>query len=162
MKKALLLLLPFLSFLVSHAQMPADEIQLVQQLWGKEKKAIIGDYLQLTEKEGSAFWPLYDQYQVAQSKISGERLNLMGNYTRQYSTLTDKQAQNLAKGFLSNNKAMGKLQQRYFKKMSKQVGPLQAARFMQAESYIDTKIKSALSEYIPFIREGKALTSSVH
>ncbi|MFN9493486.1 MAG: hypothetical protein ACK57D_10575, partial [Sphingobacteriales bacterium] len=52
-----------------------------------------------------------------------------------------------------NDKAVLKLQEKYFKKISKSLSPLKAVQFMQADQYIQTTVKSALQDAIPFIGE---------
>ncbi|MBL7852351.1 MAG: hypothetical protein JNN04_15715, partial [Cyclobacteriaceae bacterium] len=64
MKKAILLSVFFFGALVLKAQPTVDEINLIQSAYGMEKRAIVEQYMKLTEAEASAFWKIYDEYEV--------------------------------------------------------------------------------------------------
>jgi hypothetical protein len=50
-------------------------------------------------------------------------------------------------------KNYSKMQGKYYKKMSKLVGGLNASRFFQLEDYLENNIRLAIQESIPFIGE---------
>jgi hypothetical protein len=59
----------------------------------------------------------------------------------------------LASATLNNNIKLEKLYQKYYGKMKKKVGGLEAAKFIQLETYLQTAIRSELQEAIPLIGE---------
>ena len=153
MKKIVLSICILLSATAVSAQSAKDEVAFIRSIFGKEKKELIRQFMNLNQEESAKFWPIYDEYTAAQQKLADDRISAIGDYARQYSGLTDEQASSLANRIFKNDQAVLKLQNKYFKKMSKSLTPLKAAQFMQADQYIQTTIKSATQDLIPFIGE---------
>ncbi len=142
---------------VSPAFAQSDEVGMIQELWGMEKKALIDDYMAFSATEADAFWPIYDDYMAAKQELSRNRIKLIMDYADNLGTLTSDKASELTMGVLNNDVKMNKLQKKYFKKMGKAITPLRAAEFLQVERYLDTTIRSEFQEAIPFIGEINAL-----
>lgn len=153
MKKIFLSILVLVTVNAVSAQSMSDEVAYIRSIFGKEKKELIKQFMNLNDAESAKFWPVYDQYTEAQKKLADERIAAIADYAKQYNGLTDDQAKNLVGRILKNDKAVTKLQGQYFKKLSKTLSPLKAAQFMQADQYIQTTIKSAMQDLIPFIGE---------
>jgi hypothetical protein len=131
----------------------ADEMAEIRQILGKEKKDLIKQFMNLNEADAAKFWPLYDQYSEKRTSIANDRISLLKDYVNGYDGMTEELASSLGKKYFKNESANLKLQQKYFKKISKSVSPMKAMQFMQAENYIQTTIKSALQDAIPFVGE---------
>lgn len=153
MKKLILSLCILLAASAASAQAVKDEVAFIRSIFGKEKKDLIRQFMNLNEAESAKFWPIYEEYTAAQQNLADDRIAAIGDYANQYSGLTDDQASTLANRIFKNDQAVLKLQNKYFKKMSKSLTPLKAAQFMQADQYIQTTIKSATQDLIPFIGE---------
>jgi sorbitol-specific phosphotransferase system component IIBC len=138
-----------------NAQTLKDEIQYVQEHWGKEKKTLVMEALKLNTEAGNKFWPLYDEYQVSRKKLGEDRIMAIKNYADNYETMTDSKATEIANQILKNDKAMNKLMTDYLKKMSKAVGAIKAVQFLQVEGYLDNQIKAAISDALPFMPDPK-------
>jgi hypothetical protein len=141
-----------LCFFVAQAQVQKDEVEMVQTLWGKEKRQLTTELLQLTPAETTAFNPIFDQYLEARKKLGLERMNLIQEYADNYSSMTDDRVKSMAKGALSNNKALNKLHGKYFKKFSKALSPTKAGQWLQFESYIDAVVREEVSTALPFLK----------
>jgi nitric oxide reductase large subunit len=137
------------------AQTLKDEVAYVQQIWGKDKKALVTEVLKLNTEEGNKFWPLYDAYQAERMKIGQDRVAAIKNYADNYSNMTDDKAKEIASQLIKNNDALNKLQKSYLKKMSKDVSGIRAVQFLQLESYIDNMLKAAISDELPFMPDPK-------
>jgi len=151
MRFVLLLLLLF-SGNVLFAQEDSD-LKTIQSVFGKEKKALVTQYMDFRNNSNDPFWALYDQYEADRRSLSRERLAILQDYTRLYNTLDDESATSLAKRTLSNDLAYDKFYQKYFKRFSKVLGGKNAAKFMQLELYLQNAIKSSILNAIPFIGE---------
>ena len=138
-----------------NAQTVKDELAYVQQIWGKEKKAVVSEALQLKTEDAEKFWPLYEAYQTTRNKLGQDRMAAIENYSNNFETMTDAKATEIAKAVLANNKALNKLQGDYLKKISKAVSPIKAVQFLQLENYIDAQIKAVVSEALPFFPDKK-------
>lgn len=130
-----------------------DEIQLIQSAYGMEKRAIVEQYMKVSDGEKDAFWKLYEEYEVSRKAYGQKRVKNIVDYANNYATLTDEKAAELAKASLANQMEFTKLQQSTFAKMSKAMTAKRAAQFMQLESYLETIIRLKISDGIPFIGE---------
>ena len=63
MKKTLLFFAFICAFVFVKAQTNAEEIDLVQSVFGMEKKAIISEFIKVNDAQKDAFWKLYDEYE---------------------------------------------------------------------------------------------------
>jgi hypothetical protein len=154
MKKITLLLIASLCFSVyTFAQLKEGDIKIVQQYFGTGKTALVKEYMELTPRQDSIFWKDYDAYEIARLDIGKRRIQMIDEYARNYSTLTDAKATELINKANALEVEFKKLQKTYYKKMSKTIGALKAAQFYQFESYINNVINISIQENIPFVGE---------
>lgn len=146
----LLLLLPGMGVV---AQNTDEELQLVREQWGVDKKALIMQYMNFNEAESKAFWPVYDAYMKQQKLLVDARIATIKDYAKNYTKLTDAKAIELTNKVVDNDMAISKLQKDYFAKFSKVIKPLRASQYMQVEYYLQNTIKSMIQDEIPFIGE---------
>ncbi|HMT27735.1 MAG TPA: hypothetical protein PKD91_00505 [Bacteroidia bacterium] len=130
-----------------------EDIDIIQSVYGKSKKELVGSYMKLAEPQATAFWKVYDEYEVERKELSKEKMRLIADYAKNYETLNDAKADELALATLKNNLNYEKLYSKYYGKVKKVVGALSAARFMQLETYLQTTIRSEIQEAIPFISD---------
>jgi hypothetical protein len=155
MKKILLSLFMAGFALAASAQTLKEELQYIQEIWGKEKKTLVNEAIKLNGEEANKFWPLYDEYQVERQKFGQKRLEAIKMYSDNFETMTDAKAEEITKMVLDNNLSLDKLQSKYYKKMVKAVGAIKATQFIQLEGYIDSQIKAAISDALPFFPDPK-------
>src|SRR5262245_35276991 len=96
-----------------------------------QKTAIVTAAMQLNEQQSAAFWPVYREYDAELTKIWDRRIELLRSYGASYQAMTDAKAKELAQGFLRVDDQTVDLREKYFNKMSRAVGPILAARFLQ-------------------------------
>ena len=60
-----------------------------------EKVAILTEVMAFNEAEDKAFWPIHREYESELAALGDERVALIAEYARSYSTLTDAAAQSL-------------------------------------------------------------------
>jgi 5'-deoxynucleotidase YfbR-like HD superfamily hydrolase len=155
MKKILLSLFMAGFALAASAQTLKEELQYIQEIWGKEKKTLVNEAIKLNGEQANKFWPLYDEYQVERQKFGQKRLDAIKMYSDNFETMTDAKAEEITKMVLDNNLSLDKLQSKYYKKMVKAVGAIKATQFIQLEGYIDSQIKAAISDALPFFPDPK-------
>jgi len=104
MKRALLKII-FIAgfFFMASAQTEKEDIAIAQSIFGKTKKAVISDNIQISEIEQKAFWALYDQYEIKSNEINMARIDLIKRYADNYNTLTDESAAKLATDYIENS-----------------------------------------------------------
>jgi hypothetical protein len=153
MKKLIVLSMAFIFSASLFAQSNKEDIDLIQSIFGKEKKELVQVYMTIPEAQAAKFWTLYDTYEDARKKLGKERIALIEAYATNYETLDNKKATELVTKKLAWADKYTKFQQSYFTKFSAVIGGLQAAKFIQLEDYIENCIRLSIQEDIPFIGE---------
>lgn len=152
MKKIITIAFTILISLTGYSQ-NNDEIQIIQDLWGLEKKEIVSTYMKLTSEEATSFWEEYNKYETSRKELGRERLTILNEYADNYENLSDEIASDLMKRGLANQMSIDKLINKTFKKMSKSIPSKKAALFVQLENYFMVVTKMAIQESIFFIGE---------
>jgi hypothetical protein len=128
-------------------------MELVKDIFKVEKKAVVADFLKLTDEQASIFWPTYDKYETERGKISNMRIDNITKYVDEYLTLTNEQADELAKKSMEIDSKTLALRKKYYKIIAKELGALKAASFMQLEEYIALAIDASLYDSLPLVGE---------
>jgi hypothetical protein len=154
MKKLLafaVICLPLFSF----AQSNKEDIDLIQSIYGKEKKTIVADFIKLEGAQKDAFWKLYDEYEGKRKALGQKRVALLEKYAANYGSMDDATTSDLIKQTVSLGAETDKLIATYHKKIEKVAGAKPAAQFYQLEVYLLSAIRTTIFENIPFIGELK-------
>lgn len=130
-----------------------DEISLVQSAFGKDKKMIVEAFMDLPESVAPSFWSVYEEYESERQALSRERIKLINDYLENYDNIDEELATSLATSSLKNDVALSKLHQKYFKKFKKVTSAVDAAKFLQVDTYIHNTIRNAMQQELPFIGE---------
>ena len=153
MKKFALIFLGIIAYTLGYAQSDAEEIQIMQSLFGMEKKALVAEFIQLDIAEHGVFWALYDQYEAERKALGKNRIGLIKQYAEHYDDMTDEQATEFMKQMISQRKVTDKLIDTYYKKILKAADPVVAMQFFQVESYILSAIRMNLLGAVPFVQK---------
>ena len=113
------------------------------------RTTIITATMNFNEKEGSAFWPIYQQYEYERSKIDNSRVAVIKEYTREYPNLTDAEAKAMAEQILESDSRLAALKQKYFKKFNKVLPALTVTKFFQLERRIDLMMDMQVEASLP-------------
>lgn len=132
-----------------------DELDVIQTVWGKNKKALTMDFLQLAPEQAAAFGPIYDEYLEARKKITQVRGEAMEAFAAKNAQLDDESAKDMVTKLMKNNSNLASLQSKTFKKLSKALSPAKAAQWWQLESYIDAEIRAAILGELPLLQPVK-------
>jgi len=138
---------------IAMAQSNKEDIEIIQNMFGKEKKELIQVYMTIPEDKKASFWTLYDQYETDRKSLGKERFALIEAYAKDYATLDDKKAGALMDRKMKWQGDYVKLQKKYYDSMTKVIGGLQASKFFQLEDYLENNIRLYIQENIPFIDE---------
>jgi hypothetical protein len=113
------------------------------------KKQLIAANLTLTDSEATKFWPVYEQYSAEFAKINDARAALVKEYSDQYGTQTDDQADNLVRRWLDADIAAAQLRQQYVPIFRKVLPGKKAATFFQLDRRISMMIDVQLTSQLP-------------
>ena len=113
------------------------------------KKQLIAANLTLTDSEATKFWQVYEQYSAETGKINDTRTAIIKEYSDEYGTLTDDQADNLIRRWLDTDIQQTKLRQRYVPIFRGVLTAKKAATFFQLDRRISTIIDVQLTSQLP-------------
>lgn len=158
------------ALLISFAHTPAVSadtttldhyVEMLRSDLKAEKTAILTEALNLTDAEGKAFWPIYREYEMELSAWGDQRYRLLKDYAKAYNAdvVNDALADDLAKHFMTLQNQRLTLMQKYYKKLAKEVSPMRAAQFLQAENQIGLLVDLSIASEVPFLEKGKAVAS---
>ena len=76
------------------SQSATTNMDILAQKIKADKKLLVAQTMQLTDQEGTAFWPIYDAYQADLGKINARLKTGIENYAKDYNadTMTDAKA----------------------------------------------------------------------
>ena len=135
------------------SQTEKDEVAIFQNAFGIEKRTLIENYMKVDESKAAEFWKLYETYENSRRAIGLKRIQNITKYAENYENFTPESINAIMKNALDVQKEMTSLWGSTYKKMSKVITPVEAAKFIQAEMYIENTIRQALLEQVPLIGE---------
>ena len=149
MTKSILAILFITCFSFSNiAQTNQDEVQLMQSLYGMEKRDIVAEFIELSDSQQEEFWLLYDEYEIKRQEIGKERFRLLSSYVNDYGEVKPENADNFMKQVIPLRIKSDKLVDNYYKKVKTKTDPIVAMQFYQIENYLFDAIKMELLEEI--------------
>ena len=155
MKKFILAIVFALMALPSFSQTQKDEVAIFQNAFGIEKRTLIENYMKIDASKAAEFWKLYEAYEASRRELGLKRVENINKYADNYGNFSAESVNAIIKNALTVQKEMTSLWGSTYKKMSKVITPVEAAKFIQAEMYIENTIRQALLEKVPLIGELK-------
>jgi hypothetical protein len=104
-------------------------VSLKDTMLDMKKRKIVLDYLDLTEAEKAAFWPLYEDYYKEINPIETESLLLLSLCSSD--EIDEKDMEKYSKRLLLNDLVLAKIRRQYFAKFKAGLSSLRASQFMQ-------------------------------
>lgn len=153
MKKLIVLAAAVLVGFGLRAQSNKEDIDILQSIYGKDKKEIVSGFIKLEGTQKDAFWQLYDAYETERKGLGKQRIALLEQYAANYGTMDDVQMDKLMKDIQSLQGKTDKLIITYYGKIKKASGVKSAAQFYELEGYLLSVIRCTILENIPFIGE---------
>ena len=153
MKRVTLFILGFLFSSALFAQSNKEDVDMIQAIFGKEKKTMVASFVQVEASKADAFWAVYDEYETKRKELGKRRIALLENYAKNYTALDDVTTDAIIKENQSLQAATDKLIVQYYGKVKKVTGSKPAAQFYQLEGYLLSVIRATILENIPFIGE---------
>jgi len=127
-------------------------VELLRQDIQTDKVLLMTAALNLTEEQGEKFWPLYREYQTKLSTLGDGRIKLIKDFAANYDTMTEDKAKDLAKTSFDLQEKQLSLLKKTHKNVSKEIGPILAARFAQVENQLLNLIDLQIAAEMPLIK----------
>ena len=126
-----------------------EYITLLRENVRQERAQITAAVLQLTPEESKKFWPIYDVYEAALTKLSDSRIQNLRNFATNYDQLTDERIDHSMKEELDLRKQRNELMTRFYERVKQSLGAETAARFLLIESQIELIADLQLDSMLP-------------
>ena len=154
MKKAIIILaLALMAGTTINAQSDEEDIDMIQAIFGMEKKEMYTEFITAKGPVADNFWVLYDEYETKRKALGKNRIKLLQQYAENYDTHTKEQLDGMMDDLIKQKSSLDKLINQYYKKIRSSAGSKAAAQFLQMESYILAATRVTIMENIPFIGE---------
>lgn len=137
------------------AQSNKEDVDFIQSIYGKEKKAVVAQFVKLEGAQNDAFWRIYDEYETKRKELGQQRVALLERYAKNYTTLDDATTDKLTMDMVALGAKTDKLIGTYYKKLKKESTVKAAAQFVQIEAYLLSVVRASIFESIPIIDELK-------
>lgn len=155
-RSAVLFILTFVIFAfcpLGRAQDPEptldSTIAVVRANLEADRAAFITTGMNFSDKDGAAFWPMYQQYEYERSRLDDRRVVVIKKYIRKYPNLTDTEARAMAKQMLDCDSDLASLKKKYFQKFNKVLPALTVTKFFQLEHRIDLMMDMQVEASLP-------------
>jgi hypothetical protein len=124
-------------------------IEVVRANAQADRATIINAAMNLSDKDGAAFWPIYRQYEYERSTLDDRRVAVIKEYTKKYPTLTDAEAKAMAETMFEYDSRLAALKKNYFKKFNKVLPALTVTKFFQLDRRIDLLMDMQVESSLP-------------
>jgi transcription termination factor NusB len=135
------------------AQSAEEEIDLMQSVFGMEKKEMYANFITAKGPVADNFWALYDEYETKRKALGKNRIALLKDYADNYGSHDPKKLDSMMEAIIKQKSSLDKLINQYYKKIRASAGSKAAAQFLQLETFILAATRITIMENIPFIGE---------
>ncbi len=153
MKRMIMMFAGMFAAMFTYAQSDVEQVDLIQSIYGIEKKAIVEEFIQPKVENRVPFWEVYDAYEVERKALGKERFDLLIEFGEKFENLSNEEADAWMKEVISLGKRQNKLVDTYYNKVKKASSPIVAMRFYMLEAYLLTAIRYEILDAIPFPEE---------
>jgi Spy/CpxP family protein refolding chaperone len=150
-------MLAFCSFGHAQDQEPTIDstIAVVRANMQADRTTLITTGMNFNDKDGAAFWPIYQQYEYERSRLDDRRAAVIKQYTQKYPNLTDAEAKAMADQMLDCESRLAELKKKYYKKFNKVLPALTVTKFFQLDRRIDLMMDMQVEASLPPLTQAK-------
>ena len=131
------------------AQTVKETLDITRQAVETQRRVLVSGALPLTDAEGKAFWPLYDDYEKQRRPIDERANRLVADFVASAASLSDAQARAMLAEALALDEGRLKLRREFMERMGKAIPPRKLVRFFQIENKLDSVVRADISKQIP-------------
>lgn len=128
-----------------------DLVEILRADLKAEKVSIITETMDFTEQESTAFWPIFQEYDLELNKLNDQRVAIIKDFAEHFDQMTDVKADELVKKGFNYLKDRTALRQKFYKKFKKILPVMKAAKFMQVDYQLINFIDAQISMEMPLI-----------
>lgn len=139
------------SFSIYAQDLTENEVDYIQAMYGKEKKVLVSEFLNLGGTMEDAFWPIYEAYEVERKTLGKKRIELLEYLEKNNDSLTEDKADYWMREVIKLGNKTDKLLKSYYGKTKRATNSIVAARFVQIETYLLTAQRFAIQDALPIV-----------
>jgi hypothetical protein len=133
------------------AQTPRDAVETMRADLKADRKAVIGQELQMSAEESEAFWPIYATYRAEVDKSTDRVVELVLEYADLYPNVPEKKAAEMLDQYLKIETELLKVKRKYLKKLGKVLPAAKVFRFAQLDNRYDLGTRVGMAASIPML-----------
>ena len=133
----------------SIAQADRAQFEVAFEAQETRRRAIIAQALELSEEEAAKFWPIYDDYRREVKTIELRLVDNLSSFADNFSALDDSVAEELISKAVDIQADKSRLNREHVKRVRRVLESVDALRYWQLDSYIDTAQKMSVQRQIP-------------
>ena len=130
-------------------------IAVVRANMQADRTTLITTGMNFSDKDGAAFWPIYQQYEYERARLDNRRVAVIKEYTQKYPNLTDTEAKEMAEQMFEFDARLAAAKKRYYKKFNKVLPALTVTKFFQLERRIDLLMDMNVEASLPPLTQAK-------
>jgi len=124
-------------------------IEVARADMSAERRATISAWMQFSDKDGAAFWPVYRKYESERAVVDDLRVIVIKEYAEKYLTMTDADAKAMTERMFEYDSRDLELKRKYFKEFNKVLPAITVAKFFQLEHRIDLLLGMKVESSLP-------------
>ena len=118
-----------------------------------QKKFIVSQTMNFSEKDGSVFWPIYKEYELELDKLGDKRLANLKDFAENYKKMTDLKADEIINQAFNYQEERLELKINIYNQIKEKMNPSTAAKFIQLEHQIQLIIDLKINAELPLIEK---------
>ena len=118
-----------------------------------QKKFIVTQTMNLSEEDGSVFWPIYKEYEIELDKLGDKRLANIKDFADNYHRMTDLKADEIINQAFNYQEERLELKRNVYNQIKEKMDPSTAAKFIQLEHQIQLIIDLKINAELPLIEK---------
>ena len=136
---------------MTEEQVNDANIDLMRKDIRSERKKVVAANMPFTETEATKFWPVYDRYIGETIKVNDIRFALLKEYSKNYNTATEEQADSFIKRWLALDRDNTELRLKYIPEFEKVISHKKTAMFFQIDRRVSMMIELQLASQVPLV-----------
>lgn len=116
-----------------------------------ERKALVGENMQLSDSEAKAFWPLYDQYEGKMDRVDKRHAAEIRAYAKVYQNFTEDDAKAKLDEVMVVSQQRIDVQKEYIPKFRGILSQTKTTRFFQIDNKIHALIQCQIAQLVPLV-----------
>jgi hypothetical protein len=133
--------------------MSESDFELMRSDIRTKKASLIADRMKFTDREASAFWPVYRQYEADLAAINDKKVSIMKDYMNRHQSMNDKEAKQLAEDVFDVDQRTLDLRTKCFGALEKLLPGKTIVRWLQLERRLQLLVDTQLSKDLPVIQK---------